>query len=139
MHWVGPLAASFLYMHRLNGRVGVGAEASLRGLVPQVQARFERPQRGLRGEPQLTTHVWHGSLGVLLTPGGFDYAGREVSGGTAAVIMVGSQLWPERNQKLPVFMDLAVGVALPVSGMRGMRGMPGIAPVVRAYLGFGWP
>jgi hypothetical protein len=51
------------------------------------------------------------------------------------MVVVGNQLWPERDQLLPVFMDLSIGVALPQSGMTGM---PDIAPLVRVYFGLGW-
>lgn len=105
----------------------------MRGLVPQVQYRFERSRRNPMGG--LATHVNYGAMGVLVTPGGFDFAGREISKGAAPIVVIGRQIWPQKNEALPLFMDLAIGVALPQSPATGL---PGVTPYVRGYLGFGW-
>jgi hypothetical protein len=77
--------------------------------------------------------VDHVSLGLLLSPGGSEFAGSRVTAGGAAVMMLGAQLWPVR-MPLPVFMDLSAGGSL---ALTGLDGMPGAAVILRAYVGVG--
>jgi hypothetical protein len=135
-NWIGEPAVSLQYMRRLGtGRFGLGGDLGMRGLIPQAQLRFEHLQSGPSGTGVIARFSWHGSIGVLLTPGGFDYAGAPVEGGTGLMAAFGNQLWPDRGAVLPLFLDLSLGVILPQAGMAGM---PDIAQFIRAYVGFGW-
>jgi hypothetical protein len=120
------------YMRRFDHLpAGAAIDVAATHVIPQLQLRLEGAAAfAPRGFTAL--HVRHLTVGALLHPGG-RLGGLEVTPGVAPLAIVGVQLWPTRAA--PVFVDLSIGAGL---GRWGLEGAPGIIPVMRGYLGWGW-
>jgi hypothetical protein len=77
-----PLAGQWIPVEGELSSHAVGSEA-------RTLREPDRP-----GPPGVGESVRHTTFGLLLSPGGFTLAGKDVSAGIAAVLGIGGQLWP---------------------------------------------